>query len=82
VVGARTVTIAADGSETITIKLNDAGRKLLKRFGKLPVVVSITLNRNGQQVTVARRRITIKPPKKLHQSRDPLVPGPLIWIRF
>jgi serine protease len=82
VVGARTVTIAADGSATITIKLNDAGRKLLKRFGKLPVVVSIVLNRNGQQVTVARRKITIKPPKKLHQSRDPLVPGPLSWIRF
>ena len=48
-------------SVTLTLKLNKKGRALLKRFGKLPVIVKITqVNAAGQQVTFSHRKLTIK----------------------
>ena len=69
VVGSKTVTIRAGQTATVTIRLNPAGLKLLKRFGKLPVTLTIKLNRSGKLVTVASRKVTIKQHKKKHHSR-------------
>ncbi len=64
IVGSKTVTVPAGSSATVTIKLNSSGRRLLKRFGKLPVMLTIKLTQNAGQVTVATRRLTIKRPRK------------------
>jgi hypothetical protein len=54
-------------SVTLTVKLNRRGKALLKRFGKLPVIVKITqLNASGKQVTISHRKLTIKPRKRRH----------------
>jgi hypothetical protein len=52
---------------TLKVKLNRKGKALLKRFGKLPVIVKITqLNASGKQVTISHRKLTIKPKKRRH----------------
>lgn len=67
VVGKKTVTVAAGHSTMATVKLNTTGRYALTQFGKLPVAVSIALSRNGQPVTLAPRKVTIRP-KKSNQN--------------
>ena len=49
---------------TVTVKLNATGRKLLARFGKLPVTLKITLLQNGRHLTIANTKLTVKPKKK------------------
>jgi hypothetical protein len=52
----------------LKVKLNRKGKALLKRFGKLPVIVKITqLNAAGKQVTISHRKLTIKPRHKKHR---------------
>jgi hypothetical protein len=55
-IGRTTFTIASGGHKTITVKLNAAGKKLLKRFNKLPAKLSVTLN--GK--TVVAKKATLK----------------------
>jgi hypothetical protein len=53
---------------TLKVKLNRKGKALLKRFGKLPVIVKITqLNATGSQVTLSHRKLTIKPQHRKHK---------------
>ena len=49
---------------TVTVKLNATGRKLLARFGKLPVTLKITLLQNGKHLAIANTKLTVKPKKK------------------
>ena len=67
----RTVIVATKGvmiepgrTVTVTVKLNAAGRKLLARFGKLPVTLTITLLQNGKHLAIANTKLTVKPKKK------------------
>jgi hypothetical protein len=61
-VGSVSVTIGAGHRMTITITLNATGRKLLKRFGKLPVHLSVTSTSQGAKSTVIAQNLLIKPP--------------------
>jgi hypothetical protein len=63
VVGTKAVTIPAGHTTTITINLTTAGRRLLKHFGKLPVILSTELTLDGHKVTVAHQKVTIRKPK-------------------
>ena len=63
-VATKTVTIHTGKAVTVTVKLNDTGRKLLARFGKLPVTLTITLLQNERHVAVANTKLTVKPKKK------------------
>ncbi len=60
-VGSRAMTLGTERSIMAAVELNTTGRALLKRFGQLPVLVTITLSRDGQQLTLAPRLLTIKP---------------------
>ncbi len=67
----RTVIVAKKGvriqpgrTVTVTVKLSATGRKLLARFGKLPVTLKITLLQNGRHLTIANTKLTVKPKKK------------------
>jgi hypothetical protein len=52
---------------TLKLKLKLKGKALLKRFGKLPVIVKITqANSAGQQVTISHHKFTIKAKKHTH----------------
>jgi Bacterial Ig-like domain (group 3)/Divergent InlB B-repeat domain len=64
VVGTRHLTIRGGQTVTVTVNLNATGRKLLKHFRKLPVTLTVSLQRNGKQVTVANKKVTIKPSQK------------------
>ena len=68
-VGSASVTIAAGHRMTITITLNAAGRKLLKRFGKLPVHLSVTSASQGAKTTVIAQNLLIKPPPRRKHRR-------------
>jgi len=59
--------LAGGKSITLKLKLKSKGNALLKRFGKLPVIVKITqANSAGQQVTISHRKLTIKANKHKH----------------
>ena len=67
----RTVIVATKGvmiepgrTVTVTVKLNAAGRRLLARFGKLPVTLTVTLLQNGKHLAIANTKLTVKPKKK------------------
>lgn len=60
VVAIKTVRIAAGRALTVTIKLNRTGRKLLARFKRLPVKLTITLTVDRQRSLVATRKLTLK----------------------
>jgi DNA-binding beta-propeller fold protein YncE len=64
IVAIKKVTLEAGRSAAITITLNATGKRLLKRFGKLPVTLTITLSQNGKQHRVAKRGLTLKPAKR------------------
>jgi hypothetical protein len=66
-VGSVSVTIAPGHRMTITITLNATGRKLLKRFGKLPVHLSVTSTSQGAKTTVIAQNLVIKPPPRKHR---------------
>jgi hypothetical protein len=64
IVATKTVMIHPGRTVTVGVKLNVTGRKLLARFGKLPVTLKITLLQNGRHLTIANRKLTVKPKKK------------------
>jgi hypothetical protein len=58
------VTIAAGATRVVTLKLNATGRKLLKRFKRMPVTLAITLlGPGGKKVVIKLTRLTLKAPK-------------------
>jgi Glucodextranase, domain B len=62
--------IPAGTSRTISVALNKTGRRLLKRFGKLPARLAIALNRpGGQPLVVKRSTLTLRPAAKHHRRR-------------
>lgn len=62
-VGGITFTVRPGHTAVLTVRLNPAGRKLLARFARLPVTLSIT---SGKRITIATARLTVKAPKKRH----------------
>jgi hypothetical protein len=59
--------LAGGKSIMLKLKLESKGKALLKRFGKLPVIVTITqANSAGQQVTISRGKLTMKAKKHKH----------------
>jgi hypothetical protein len=78
VVGTKKVKLAGGHTITVNLGLNGTGRQFLKRFGNVPVTFSGQLLRAGKQVTIAKRKLTIKPkpkPKKKNTSKGPLLGG-------
>lgn len=66
-VGRVRFTIDAGKKRTITVSLNRTGRKLLKRFHRLPARLRITLAQPGaKRVTVKNAKLVFKPAKKKH----------------
>jgi streptogramin lyase len=64
-VGKVTVTLKGGQSKKVTIKLNAKGRKLLKRYKKLPVNLTVTQKLDGGKTKVVKRaKATFKAPKK------------------
>jgi hypothetical protein len=62
-VGRGSYTLSAGEKRTLTIRLNRTGAKLLKRFGKLPVTVTVTeIDASGHTVNVSARKLTIRRP--------------------
>ena len=62
-----TITIAAGATRKVTLKLNATGRKLLARFGRLPVHLTLTQRQaNGKLQTIKSVKLTLKrtPAKK------------------
>jgi hypothetical protein len=67
-VASSTITIPAGQTVKVTLKLNATGRKLLKRFGKLPAHITAILEGEAGHHTVIAQNVTIKPvPKKHHK---------------
>jgi hypothetical protein len=65
VVAASSLTIAAGKRQTITVRLNATGRRLLARFKKLPVKLTISLIRpDGKKTTVKVTHLTLRQPSK------------------
>jgi hypothetical protein len=60
VVGKKTTTIQPGRTATVTVNLNLTGRRLLRRFGKLPTTLTITLSVNGKPATLTEKRLTLK----------------------
>jgi hypothetical protein len=67
-VGAGSVTIAAGSRATLTIALNAAGRRLLARFGKLPVRVIATVTASNSAPVTLTATTIIKPAPKKHRK--------------
>ncbi len=63
IVAAKTVMIQPGRTVTVTVNLSATGRKLLARFGKLPVTLTITLLQNGGHLTIANTKLTIESQK-------------------
>ncbi len=60
-VGGGSATLGPAKTTRVTIQLNATGRRLLARFGKLPVRVTISLNAAaGHATTVATRTLTVR----------------------
>ena len=64
VVATKRVTIQPGKKVTVTVKLNATGRKLLARFRKLPVTLTIALLQNGRHLTIANTKLTVNPKEK------------------
>jgi FG-GAP repeat/Bacterial Ig-like domain (group 3) len=61
VVGTRAVGIAAGRRATVQISLNRIGRELLVKFGRLPVILTISLSAGGQRTPVIVRTVIVRP---------------------
>lgn len=61
-VASRNFSVAAGKQQTLTMQLNSTGKKLLTRFGRLPVTLTISLL-NTAPPTVTTKHTTIKPKK-------------------
>src|SRR4051794_541319 len=64
-IGSKTFTVTAGRTQKFTVKFNAKGRKLLKRFGRMPVVIGVNQNQNGRQVTV-RKAVKVVKLKRKH----------------
>jgi hypothetical protein len=62
VLGSARVTLAAGGSKRDKLSLNGAGKKLLSKFHKLPMLAIVL--QGGK--TVGARKVTVNAPKKKH----------------
>jgi Glucodextranase, domain B len=63
-VGRASFSIQAGATKTVTVKLNASGRKLLKRFKRLPVQLQVKLSSGAKPTTVATKKLTIKKKKR------------------
>jgi hypothetical protein len=61
VVGRRSFRILAGRKVHMTIGLNAPGLQLLRRVGRLPVILNVAIRRGNHVDTVATREVTIKP---------------------
>ncbi len=68
-VGSSKLTIPAGQRVTVAIALNATGKRLLARFGRLPVHLSVVLVSAGHRSTVIAQNLTVKPPHKRHPGR-------------
>jgi hypothetical protein len=73
VIGKLRLTIAAGKIRGIVLKLNRSGRKLLAKFGKLPLTLTITLSADGQTSTIATIKVTLEPPPARERRGMPFV---------
>ncbi len=76
VVGRKKAKVAGGHTVTVTVGLNGTGRQFLKQFGNVPVTFSVELLRAGKLVTIAKRKLTIKPKKKAPKKASH---GPRLW---
>jgi hypothetical protein len=60
VVGLKMITIQPGRTVTLKITLNATGRMLLKRFGRVPVKLIVTVTTNGKHTTVATKQLTVR----------------------
>src|SRR5262249_37418248 len=61
--------LAAGARKSFTLKLDKSGRKLEKRFKKLPVKLTISLiSPTGKATVVKTSRLTLRPRKKPHKK--------------
>jgi predicted outer membrane repeat protein len=64
-VGSKAYHLTAGQKKRITVKVNSKGKKLLKKFKRLPVRLAVTQKQaNGKSVTIKNVRRTIKVKKK------------------
>ena len=69
-VGHASISLDAGRVKTITVKLNSRGRKLLARFRRLHVTLSITSSTGAAKTAkVATRHLTIKAKRKRHHGK-------------
>jgi hypothetical protein len=70
-VGSSKLTIAAGRRIAIAIPLNAVGKRLLARFARLPVHLSVILLRAGQHSTILTQNLTVKPHRKPRKRHRP-----------
>jgi hypothetical protein len=69
-VGRVVFAVQAGKSRAITVSLNKTGKKLLKKFGKLPARLKITLTQaGGHPLVIKNAKLTFKLAKKKHHKR-------------
>ncbi len=66
VVASRGIQLAAGKTTTVKLTLNAAGRKLLAKFHKLPVTLTVSYLNAGKRITAKTVRVTLRPAKKEH----------------
>jgi len=66
-VGSSQLTIPAGQRVTVAIELNATGKRLLARFGRLPVHLSVVLVTAGHRAAIIAQNLTVKPPRKHHK---------------
>ena len=69
-VGSSKLTIAAGRRIAIAIPLTAVGKRLLARFGRLPVHLSAILLSAGQRSTILAQNLTIEPHRKVRRHRE------------
>jgi hypothetical protein len=62
-VGSAKLTIPAGHRVTLVIALNNAAKRLLAKFKRLPVHLSVVLVSAGHRSTVIAQNLTVKPPR-------------------
>jgi hypothetical protein len=68
-VGRLNFSLAAGAKKSFIVKLNKTGRKLEKRFKKMPVKLTVSLiGPDGKATVVKTSRVTLKPHKKRHKT--------------
>jgi hypothetical protein len=65
-VGRATFTVATGQRRTVFVKLNPTGRKLLGRFRKLPLTLTVTLSNgaSGKPTTILKTKLIARPAKR------------------